>query len=194
MKFWRLILLWTTAIAGTIAFVAFVTLQLQGPVAAEPANAAEWLSAISTFWGAVAAAIGAVMTGGALLVAAFTYRHQVEQKSREVEDKRRAQARTVRISVSRHATPGGKDQLACDLKNFGILPVSGLNVVAVDAEGQEVRRHLVELLLPEIAIRRTVPLSATASSYVSFRDTEGLSWKLYFDDRLEEQLTLQIER
>jgi hypothetical protein len=44
-------------------------------------------------------------------------------------------------------------------------------------------------LIPDNPVRVVVPAPAVPStSYASFTDAEGLSWKLYFDDRLEEQV------
>jgi len=157
---------------------------------------AAWLSAWSTFWGAMATAIGAIVTAAAVFIAALTYKHQVDEKNREAadrrqkaQDKRRAQARAVKLAVSPRA---GWNEFDCDMRNFSDLPVSALNVVSVNAAGDETKRHIVGVLIPDKPIRVTVPAPAVPStSYASFIDAEGLSWKLYFDDRLEEQVPAQ---
>ncbi|MCP9000358.1 hypothetical protein NFC73_11555 [Pseudarthrobacter sp. RMG13] len=191
-KHWPVILGSAAILLGIVVVVASTSSFMQGPTAVQPPNAAEWLSAISTFWGAIATAVGAIVTAGAVLIAALTYKHQVDEKNREAEDrrqqdkeKRRAQARAVRLAVS----PRDGDRFDCDLNNYGDLPVSVVNVVSVNAAGEETARRDVGLLIRNVPRRAMVPDHAVPStSYVSFRDTEGLSWKLYFDDRLEEQV------
>lgn len=148
-------------------------------------------------WGAVAGGLGAIGTAGALLVAAFSFRHQVEARNREAEDrrqqaadKRREKARAVRAAVSERDDEPGAFSYYCDLKNFGDLPVTDVQVVSIDSAGEEVARRLVGLLIParpERVIMRGGPVDPS-KSFVSFRDTERISWKLYFDDRLEEQV------
>jgi hypothetical protein len=196
-KHWRLIAAVLAIVLGVVAIVLWGSVQLQGPAATAPPNAAEWLSAIPTFWGAVAGGIGAIGTAGALLIAAFSYRHQVEARNREAEDrrqeaadKRREKARAVRVAVSDRDDEPGAFSYYCDLKNFGELPVTDVQIVGIDSAGEEVGRRLLKLLIPEKperTILRGGPVDPS-KSFVSFRDTEGLSWKLYFDDRLEEQV------
>lgn len=88
-------------VLGTIAVILSTSVLLQGPTT-EEANAAEWLSAISTFWGAIATALGAILTAGAVLVAALSYRKQVADRHQELVDKHEAQAIAVTVGYELH--------------------------------------------------------------------------------------------
>jgi uncharacterized glyoxalase superfamily protein PhnB len=114
----------------------------------------------------------------------------VDEKSREAEDRRQqaadersAQARTVKMSKS----PRSTDEMDVILHNFSDGHLEAVNVVSVNVERQETKRHVLETMSPGAERRVTLPLPATGDSYVSFIDAKGLSWKLYLDGRLEEQ-------
>ncbi|MDQ0078229.1 hypothetical protein [Arthrobacter oryzae] len=194
-KHWPVVLGSTAILFGIVAVVASVSNFMQGPTDEKPPNAAEWLSAISTFWGAIATAIGAIVTAGAVLIAALTYKHQVDEKNREAEDRRQqaadersAQARTVKMTKN----PGpGSAEMEVILHNFSDGHLEAVNVVSVNVEHEETKRHLLETMNPGKERRLAFPLPATGNSYASFIDAKGLTWKLYFDGRLEEQVPAQ---
>ncbi|MDF9749175.1 hypothetical protein [Arthrobacter sp. ES3-54] len=177
-----------------LAIVINGTSLLQGPMSETAPNAADWMSAISTFWGAVAGGIGAIGTAGALLIAAFTYKHQVDERNRvEAErrrkewDQRSAEARNVAISFDDKSTKG---QMECVVHNRGDVPLDSVLLVFDYTEGKnsiwEVRS--VGPLGPKTDSKPLkIPSPATANSHCTFRDTKARTWNLYFDGRLEEQ-------
>lgn len=172
--------------------IIFGSRLLQGPTADQAPNAAEWLSAISTFWGAIATAIGAIVTAGAVLIAALTYKHQVDEKNREADDRRQQEfdeRRTHAIAVKLvRVEHRGYDEWACRVRNDGSLAIDGVDIVAVNTKGAETLRHQVGIVAPAgLSESYPVPTAATNASFVTFQDANGRTWKRYFDNRLKEQ-------
>ncbi|MDQ0672972.1 hypothetical protein QFZ36_000533 [Pseudarthrobacter siccitolerans] len=73
-------------LVGAMTAIVWVSVVVQGESPRPPAapvpieGPASWLSAWSTFWGAVAGGIGAIGTAGALWLGAITFRRQVEDQ------------------------------------------------------------------------------------------------------------------
>lgn len=181
-------------IVGIIAVVVSISSLMQGPTSAEPPNAAEWLSALSTFWGAVATAIGAVMTGGALLVAAFTYKHQVDEKNRAAHDrrlqelsKRSEQARAVKLIAK--SRPGWPNQWKVTVRNDSRLPIDGTRLRIVASWGvRPTTYELGAMAANGGEINQTLEFDNLNDSFLFFMDSNGIAWRRYFVGELVEQL------
>lgn len=163
-------------VLGTAAIVLWV--MNLGPHGDPKPSVTDWIGAVGT-------AFGAALTGGALLIAAFTYQHQVDEKNRQALDARSAQARKVTLT---HSPRAGWHELEVSLRNDSDLPIREVNVVSVNADSVETKRHQPGTIDPKKASRDVVPLPATGHSYASFKDSDDRNWKLYFDGRLEEQV------
>ena len=149
-----------------------------------PNVAAEWLSAWATFWGAIAGAIGAIGTAGALWLGAITFR-------RQVRDQHRAQAAAVTLAITKTS---GRGTWAGLVRNDSLLPIFDLALVGVDANGNDVdaSRHERPYLPGTTAqnansyggiLQKT---SLKQASYVCFTDAAGNKWKRLGSAVLEE--------
>ncbi|WP_026536962.1 hypothetical protein [Arthrobacter sp. 9MFCol3.1] len=161
-------------IFSSIAIISSLSYFMQGPTADAAPNAAEWLSAISTFWGVVATALGVVLTGGALLVAALTYSRQVADKHRELEEKRREQAGKVIVRVERQLD--GKTLV--DLKNPTNLPIFKLNLYTIGDDGLVVDRQPLsqEVVVGDYDGHLFDSCCQVHSAYAEFTDSGGVAW------------------
>lgn len=185
-------------ILGILAVIFSVSALLQGPTAAEPPNAAEWLSAISTFWGAVAAALGAALTGGALLIAALTYQRQIrdrhaelEDKRREEEKKRREQAEAVTVTINPYKPIAvnmqrQRERLNILARNDGKLAVYGVTLVAIDKDGKETKQRFFNSILPDAPRGFLHEADSVGGAYTTFTDTAGARWKRWHNGELKE--------
>ncbi|TDK27902.1 hypothetical protein E2F48_01955 [Arthrobacter crusticola] len=176
---------------GIIAGVASISALLQGPTAGQ-ANAAEWLSAISTFWGAVATALGAALTGGALLIAALTYQRQVRDRHAELESKRRAQAEAVTVRIvpfkPAYVAPGTNppDRVQIEVRNDGELAVFGIAAVVLDRTRREVGQKYFQSILPHTFDSFRHLADKVDGAYATFTDSAGTRWKRWHNGDLEE--------
>lgn len=161
-------------LASILAIVTNGTLLLQGPMSDGDANAAEWMSAISTFWGAVGTGLGAALTGGALLIAALTYRRQVADKHQELKDKREEQAGKIIVRVVRYES----GQVLVDLKNPTNLPIFKLNLYAIGDDGKVVDRQPLskEVVVGDYEGHLFDDWCRVHSAYAEFTDTGGVGW------------------
>lgn len=172
-------------VLGVFAIVLWGSVLLQGPTAEAPPNAAEWLSAISTFWGAVATAIGAVVTAGALLVAALSYRKQVADKHQELANQHKAQAVGVTVGSRTEIIPAvqartsianyfsDKEKHTYFVHNGSHLPI--YRVALVVGETGEAGLFPDILLPGEEATCEAS--SASLPAFVHFTDSSGVAWK-----------------
>lgn len=175
-------------ILGTIGVLVLVSHLLRGPTAAEPPNAAEWLSAISTFWGAVATAIGAIVTAGALLIAALTYRKQVE-------DRHKAQAVGVTVGSRTVKQPAVKARVTINdyfpdrekhfyfVRNDSQLPIYAVDLVVGEADDLKTSMRAVLAPGDEEAIEVSL---AIFTAFAQFTDSSGVAWKRDSSGRLTE--------
>lgn len=92
-----------------VALIVGVTIAVWGETPQHPAPAdtgkdgpAAWLSAWSTLGGAIATALGAILTAGAVLVAALSYRKQVADRHQELLDKYEAQSIAITVGYEPH--------------------------------------------------------------------------------------------
>lgn len=177
---------------GIIAVVIFLSGLLQGPTAEAPPNAAEWLSAISTFWGAIAAALGAALTGGALLIAALTYQRQVRDRHAELEGKRREQAEAITVEIAPYQPPvrnlgqDPADSLAIAIRNDSKLAIFGIALVVVDKERREPDQRLYDSIAPGRYKHFVQPTTKVGGAYAMFTDAAGTRWKRWHNGELME--------
>lgn len=187
-KHWRVVLASAAIILGTIAIVASISNLIQGPTAAEPPNAAEWLSAISTFWGAVAAALGALLTAGALLIAALSYRKQVA-------DRHKAQAVGVTVGSRTEVTPAVSARKTINgyfpdnkkhfyfVRNDSQLPIYRVELTV--GESDDLKSSSREVLAPGDEESFEVSF-APFPAYARFTDSSGVTWRRDSSGRLTE--------
>lgn len=97
-----LLLIAVTLIVGVTIAVWAETPRPPAPEEEGKEGPAAWLSAWSTFGGAIATALGAILTAGAVLVAALSYRKQVADKHQELLDKYEAQSIAVTVGYELH--------------------------------------------------------------------------------------------
>ncbi|MGO4860032.1 hypothetical protein [Arthrobacter sp. 2MCAF14] len=148
---------------------------LQGATADQAPNAAEWLSAISTFWGAIATAFGALLTGGALIYAARTYEKQREDRHAELLERRRSQA--VSVSV-RRLTGLLLDQTAVEVVNSSNLAIHNVRIFCLDPDGgvlEDGQPYVQDVLINDFRKEFGEELQFS-SAYAEFTDAGGVRW------------------
>jgi len=177
-------LLLIALVVGSIAAIVWVSIIVHGetprppvdkpPVEPSAEGPAAWLSAWSTFWGALATAAGAVLTGGALLIAALTYRRQVADRHRELKDKREEQAGKIIVRVVRQEN----GQALVDLKNPTSLPIFKLNLFAIGADGKVVDGQPLskEVVVGDYEGHLFGDWCRVHSAYAEFTDSGGVAW------------------
>ncbi|MFB9654559.1 hypothetical protein [Pseudarthrobacter oxydans] len=179
-------------LASIVAIITNGTALLQGPMSGGEANAAEWMSAISTFWGAVAAGLGAAVTGGALLVAALTYQRQVADIHAELESKRREQAEAVTVEIApyepaaRNFGEDRGDKLSIAIRNDSKLAIFGIALVVVDKNRKEPDQRLYDSIAPGRYKHFVQPKERVGGAYAMFTDTAGVRWKRWHNGELME--------
>lgn len=190
---------------GSMTAIIWVAIAVQGEAPRPPApetpaeGPAAWLSAWSTFWGAVATALGAILTGGALLIAALTYQRQIHDKHVELEDKRReelkkrreqAEGVTVRIAkykpvvVNMGERPPERRNII--VRNDGKLAVFAVSVVVLNKERKEADQRYFHSILSSNEERFLCPADETDGVYTTFTDAAGVRWKRWHNGDLDE--------
>ncbi|WP_285250221.1 hypothetical protein [Pseudarthrobacter sp. fls2-241-R2A-168] len=176
LKHWRLVTATLAIVLGVAAIVLWGSSLLQGPTDANPPNAAEWLSAISTFWGAIAGAIGALGTAGALWLGAITF-------TRQVNDQHRAQAATVTVHVGIKA--GIDDNHTVEITTGSKLPIYNMELVCIGSEGDVLevfRKHVVTDRFGQY-LDEALPLHQARAT---FTDSAGVRWERWSKGKLIE--------
>jgi hypothetical protein len=135
----------------------------------------DWISAFGTVF-------GAVITGGALLVAALTFRKQVADRHQELEDKRqegerkrREQADKVIVRVIR----GNLDnRVMVDLINSTNLPIYGMKLYVIDDDGQVIDRQplVQDVVAGDYPGHFFEQGNRVHSAYAEFTDSGGVTW------------------
>jgi hypothetical protein len=171
--------------------ISSISDNLQGSVSAQAPNAAEWLSAVATFWGAVATAFGAILTAGALLVAAFTYLHQVDEKNRAAQDRRdkdskerRAQAASVSVLTAPSETK--TDSIVMTAYNGSPLPIRNVLLTCVDRRGQVMGQEMKQVVPAGGSAELERPERVIDKVVARFTDAEGRVWRSYVNGEFEE--------
>ncbi|SDP33882.1 hypothetical protein SAMN04487914_108124 [Arthrobacter sp. ok909] len=130
-------------------------------------NAAEWLSAWSTFWAAIAAAVGAIGTVGALWVGALTLR-------RQVNDQHRQQASAVTVGSQPFKRPMHEDRYRCFIMNNSSSPIYNV-VLNAQLADQHFRDH-TEVLEPKGVLQIIVDKTENRRVIARFTDSAGNFW------------------
>lgn len=169
-------------ILGGVAFV-LCTLALN---AGSEDKTSDWISAFGT-------AFGAAVTAGALLVAAFTYKHQVDERIRVAQDERSRHARLIKLNNT--ASNEFHDQWDYVVRNDSDIPVDGVDLLVFDAASGGPTLHQIGTVNGKDQATKAVYLPDMTTSYLRFQDKDGRNWRRYFDNRLEERVatTAQAE-
>lgn len=145
---------------------------------------AAWLSAWSTFWGAMAAGIGAIGTAGALWLGAIVYR-------RQARDQHRAQAAAVAVGQRRESQyiPGigipTDDAFVHFIKNDSPFPIYKVVVTAGPLESRTKNRDMAEVVAADGELSFKMPTSDFMTIGM-FIDSTGTCWRRLGNGKLEE--------
>lgn len=169
---------------GAVTAIVWVSLAVQGeaptspaPPASEPVEGpAAWLSARSTFWGAIAGGIGAIGTAGALGLGAYTY-------FRQVRDQHRAQAAAVSLVTADGERTGF---LRMMVRNDSNLPISDVYLQALNHNGNDAGHEMQQVLAPGGVLPLDRPKRSVDRAWVKFDDSSGIRWARYVNGELEE--------
>lgn len=134
------------------------------------AEITDWISAGAN----VLAAIG---TAGALWVGAVTLR-------RQVNDKLRAQASAISVTLSKE--PGSSGPVDIEMRNDSTQPVYGVMLVAHDKSGLALAHESQAVLYPSSTIKLTATNGAATAAYGRFRDSAGIKWRRNTNGGLKE--------
>lgn len=168
------------ATIGIIAGATGITISLAilFPHGDPQPSVTEWISALGTV-------AGAALTGGALLVAALTYRKQVADQHQEAKERHRAQAAAVTVEIT--ASESKSNFVDIVLRNGSSLPIFGAVLVCLDKK----RGELGQKFFDTHAAGRTDgferPARLVGSAYAEFTDQSGAKWKRWFNGDLEER-------
>lgn len=151
----------------------------------------DWISAFGTLF-------GAALTGGALLIAAFTYKHQVDERNRAAEEgrrlalrKRSEQARAIKLIAESRA--GWTDQWDCTVRNDSPVAIDAAGLLITESAGGEPTWHRMGAIKASGGQKhQTIELQDFSESYLTFLDADGILWRRYFDGRLEEQEPVMV--
>ncbi|WP_139184502.1 hypothetical protein [Arthrobacter sp. ok909] len=130
--------------------------------------------------------MGAILTAGALLIAALSYRHQTQDKHRALEEQRKAQASAVVLILHKGTILEGRS--AAVVTNGSPLPVYKVELYCRDPEGRPLedgRPYVRDVFMGEFPayFDEGIPLY---DAYVDFTDQATNRWRRWSDGRLEE--------
>lgn len=153
---------------GLIIWVTIAENVTQGrafpPPAPDSSNAAEWLGAAGTL-------IAALLTGGALIVAALSYRKQVADRHQELMDKHEAAAIAVTVGYEKH--PDFNERYLYFVHNGGSAGIYNVRLFAVNDKQQP--SHEADVIPPDGRIDFEMPrLHYLAAA--EFDDSAGVRW------------------
>lgn len=164
-------------LAGAITAIVWVSIVVQNetprPPAPEPPieGPAAWMSARSTFWGAIAGGIGAIGTAGALLLGAYTFR-------RQVRDQHRAQAAAITVGVRterEYLDMGGtRTWYRYFVRNDSLLPIYHVRLYFGPVEKR--RKIDREVIAPGDEVTHDSQ-SSDFMAFGKFVDSSGVAWK-----------------
>ncbi|MET3348996.1 UNVERIFIED_ORG: hypothetical protein ABID57_000665 [Arthrobacter sp. UYEF1] len=175
----------TAVSLGILAIIGSGSELLQGPTATTAPNAAEWLSAISTFWGAIATALAAFLTAGALIIALVTFRRQVADRHRALVQEHQAQATAVSVLVNDVPNlPGSREVV---VRNDSPLPIFQVRLVAVGSQGRTPMPGRPRVIPSRGEVPWKLPRQSAASADVEFKDAAGTKWFRTSDGVLRER-------
>jgi hypothetical protein len=193
-------------LVGAMTAILWVSIAVQGeapqPPAAEPPTPegpATWLSAWSTFWGAIAGGIGAIGTAGALLIAAFSYKHQVDEKARQARERRlladenrraadeRRRAQATKVSILKSESKVHIDFYLFGIHNGSDLPIKNVLIRCFDHRGidsgQNIEQVIAGGMSKEMMLEK--PRKVVDKVWATFDDALGQKWKVHINGDLE---------
>ncbi|MDQ0078230.1 hypothetical protein [Arthrobacter oryzae] len=175
-------LLW--AGSGILIFTAIILQTLNWNAGSED-KTSDWISAFGT-------AGGAVITGGAALIAALTYQHQVEEKIRAAANKRRAdfdarraQAKSVTVSIIEK--PDAPKTMQIRVANGSSQAINSVFLVLVDKQRKEPFQKPYYLIPPGTEQGFDRDERIVGAAYANFTDANGVRWRSWFNGDLEER-------
>ncbi|MBT8163191.1 hypothetical protein KKI43_22430 [Arthrobacter sp. GN70] len=179
LKSWKLIVAAATVaiVLGVVAVVIVVSLFMHGATDTAPPNAAEWLSAISTFWGSVAAAIGAIGTAGALWLGAIAY-------NRQTKDQHRSQAATVTVHRGLKDALDGQHTVRIDLANQ--LPIFNVELICFDPDRGVLETFVKHVVTSQGLVHPVDDALPLHEVSVTFTDSSGIRWTRWSKGKLIE--------
>lgn len=141
-----------------------------GPHGEPKPSVTDWISAVGT-------AVGAVLTGGALLIAAFTF-------DRQAKDQHRAQASTVTVTVSKNGGLFNDHVVKASLA--GALPIYNVELVSLDHQGRQVDRRVKHVVVRDTGDGYLEGNLELHEAYVTFTDSAGTRWTRWSKGKLIE--------
>ena len=153
---------------GIVTWVIVAENTTQGrafpPPGPDSSNAADWVSAIGTV-------VGALLTAGALLIAAFSYR-------RQVADKHRAQAAAITVGVRTEREYMDTGELRTwyqyFVRNDSLLPIYHVRLYFGPVEKRRNNDRQVIAPSDEVTFDSS---NSDFTAFAKFVDSSGVAWK-----------------
>jgi hypothetical protein len=162
-------------IAGALGFV--ISLAVLFPHSDPQPSVTDWMSAFGTV-------AGAALTGGALLLAALTYRKQVEDQHQDALERYRAQAAAVTVEITDSQSKSNFVDIA--LRNGSSLPIFGAVLICVDKKRNDIGQKFFNTLAAGQSDGLERSAKIVGAAYAVFTDQSGARWKRWFNGDLEE--------
>jgi len=180
-----------------ITAIVWVSFAVQGETPRPPSREAP-VEGPAAWLGGIGSVLSAVVTGGALLIAALTYRRQIRDRHEELLDKRRAaakarreQAEAVTVIIEKNYPgviflEGDRNTLWAGVRNVGKLPIFGVTFVLVDKARQEARQEYYSMMSPGDTKGLWTEPVLIDGAYATFTDSAGVRWKRWHNGELVE--------
>jgi hypothetical protein len=125
-------------------------------------------------WGNVPSWVGSVLTGSSLLIAAFSYRHSISERTREQADRERGQAMKVSAWVvnSRQACVRNGNDVAVMIRAF-VTQTSDAAAQEVSFAPGQTRRLSLPAIYERVAVERG---QLALMPWLLIVDSAGRSW------------------
>ncbi|WP_224025834.1 hypothetical protein [Arthrobacter sp. NicSoilC5] len=135
----------------------------------------------------------AIVTGAAALIAALTYFRQVSDKHAEDVKRRRQQAETVTVNITRYlplrVDPRyePEERLNIQVRNDGTLAIFNVALVTTQkGNGRDGKQQLYTSVLAGESESFLEFEQQMGGAYATFTDTAGVRWKRWHNGELEE--------
>lgn len=192
-------------LVSAVTAIVWISIVVQNEAPRPPAptppteGPAAWLSAWSTFWSAIASGLAAIGTAGALLIAAFSYKHQVDENNRQAEERRQQaseirrdaenqrRAQAMRVSILTPPSKVHSDTLVLQVHNGSTMPIRNVLLMCFNYSGKESGQWFQQVIAGGMTHdmfeqkRRVVD-----RVWASFEDASGQKWKVHINGDLEE--------